>query len=64
VETVAKRPPDGYTVMVYAATVLATAHLCPKLPYDVLKDFIGLSPVARIDDVGLKCSTAAACIPR
>ena len=45
---VAKSPPDGYTVMVYSATLLANAHLYKKLPYDVLKDFIGITPVARI----------------
>jgi tripartite-type tricarboxylate transporter receptor subunit TctC len=45
---VAKSPPDGYTVMVYSATLVATAHLYSKLPYDVLKDFIGLTPVARL----------------
>ena len=48
---VAKNPPDGYTVMVYSATLLANAHLYRKLPYDALKDFIGITPVARL--VGL-----------
>jgi tripartite-type tricarboxylate transporter receptor subunit TctC len=45
---VAKSPPDGYTVMVYSATILANAHIYKKLPYDPLKDFIGLTPVARM----------------
>ena len=45
---VAKSPPDGYTVMVYSATLIANAHLYKKLPYDALKDFIGLTPVARL----------------
>ena len=45
---VAKSPPDGYTVMVYSATLVANAHLYKKLPYDALKDFIGLTPVARL----------------
>jgi tripartite-type tricarboxylate transporter receptor subunit TctC len=48
---VAKSPPDGYTVMVYSATFVANAHLYKKLPYDVLKDFIGITPVATL--VGL-----------
>jgi tripartite-type tricarboxylate transporter receptor subunit TctC len=48
---VAKSAPDGYTLMVYSATLLANAHLYKKLPYDALKDFIGITPVARI--VGL-----------
>src|SRR6185295_10372119 len=45
---VAKSPPDGYTIMVYSATLVANAHLYKKLPYDSLKDFIGLTPVARL----------------
>ena len=45
---VAKSPPDGYTIMVYSATLVANAHLYKKLPYDALKDFIGLTPVARL----------------
>jgi len=50
---VAKSPPDGYTVMVYSATLIANAHLYKKLPYDALKDFIGITPVARL--VGMLC---------
>ena len=45
---VAKSPPDGYTLMVYSTTLLANAHLYTKLPYDPLKDFVGLTPVARL----------------
>jgi tripartite-type tricarboxylate transporter receptor subunit TctC len=44
----AKSPPDGYTVMVYSATFVANAHLYKKLPYDSLKDFIGITPMARL----------------
>ena len=45
---VAKSPPDGYTIMVYSATLVANAHLYRKLPYDSLRDFIGITPVARL----------------
>ena len=45
---VAKSAPDGYTVMVYSATILANAHLYRSLPYHVLRDFIGITPVARL----------------
>jgi tripartite-type tricarboxylate transporter receptor subunit TctC len=45
---VAKSPPDGYTLMVYSQTLLANAHLYQKMPYDALKDFIGITPVARL----------------
>jgi len=46
-DIVAKSPPDGYTVMVQSTTHVANAHLYKKLPYDVLKDFIGVTPMAR-----------------
>lgn len=45
---VAKSPPDGYTLMVYSATFVANAHLYKKLPYDIFKDFIGITPIARL----------------
>jgi tripartite-type tricarboxylate transporter receptor subunit TctC len=45
---VAKSTPDGYTLMVYSSTLLANAHLYKKLPYDALKDFVGITPVARL----------------
>ncbi len=44
----AKSTPDGYTIMVYSATLVANAHLYKKLPYDALKDFIGITPIARL----------------
>ena len=46
-EIVAKSPADGYTVMVQSTTHVANAHLYKKLPYDPLKDFIGVTPMAR-----------------
>lgn len=46
-EMVAASPPDGYTVMVQSTTHVANAHLYKKLRYDVLKDFINVSPMAR-----------------
>ena len=45
---VAKSLPDGYTVMVYSATLVANQHLYKKLPYDALKDFVGITPVSRL----------------
>jgi tripartite-type tricarboxylate transporter receptor subunit TctC len=45
---VAKSAPDGYTLMVYSTTLLANAHLYSKLPYDALRDFTGITPVARL----------------
>src|SRR5262249_5293552 len=46
-DLVAKSPADGYTLMVQSATHVANPHLYKKLPYDTLKDFIGLTPLAQ-----------------
>jgi tripartite-type tricarboxylate transporter receptor subunit TctC len=46
-EIVARSPADGYTVMVQSTTHVANAHLYKKLNYDPLKDFIGVTPLAR-----------------
>ncbi len=45
-DLLAKGPADGYTVMVHSATHVANPHLYKKLPYDTLKDFIGVTPLA------------------
>lgn len=47
-EVVARSAPDGYTLMVYSQTLVANAHLYQKLPYDPLKDFIGITPLTRL----------------
>ena len=47
-EIVARSPPDGYTLMVYSQTLLANAHLYQKLPYDPLKDFVGITTLTRL----------------
>jgi tripartite-type tricarboxylate transporter receptor subunit TctC len=47
-EIVAKSAPDGYTVMVYSQTLVANAHLYQKLPYDPMKDFIGITSLTRL----------------
>jgi tripartite-type tricarboxylate transporter receptor subunit TctC len=46
-EYVARSPNDGYTVMVHSATHIANAHLYKSLSYDVLKDFVGVTTLAR-----------------
>src|SRR5262249_57450769 len=45
-DLVAKAAPDGYTIMVQSATHVANPHLFKKLPYDTVKDFIGITPLA------------------
>ena len=45
-DLVAKGTADGYTIMVHSATHVANPHLYKKLPYDTLRDFIGVTPLA------------------
>jgi len=45
-DLVAKGAADGYTIMVHSATHVANPHLYKKLPYDTLRDFIGVTPLA------------------
>jgi tripartite-type tricarboxylate transporter receptor subunit TctC len=45
-EGVAKSPPDGYTIMVHSATHVANPHLYKKVPYDTMKDFVGIAPLS------------------
>ncbi len=45
-ENVAKAAPDGYTIMIHSATHVANPHLYGKLPYDTLKDFVGVAPLS------------------
>ena len=46
-DLVAKSAADGYTMLVTSATHLGNAFVYKKLPYDPLKDFIGVSPLGR-----------------
>jgi tripartite-type tricarboxylate transporter receptor subunit TctC len=43
---VAKSPADGYTLMVHSAAHVTNPHLFKKLPYDTLRDFTGITPLA------------------
>jgi tripartite-type tricarboxylate transporter receptor subunit TctC len=45
-DLVAKSSPDGYTFMIHSATHVANPHLYKKLPYDTLKDFVGIAPIS------------------
>lgn len=45
-DVVAKSPPDGYTIMVNSATHVANPHIYKKLPYDTMRDFTGVMPLA------------------
>ncbi|MDP2242222.1 MAG: tripartite tricarboxylate transporter substrate binding protein [Burkholderiales bacterium] len=41
-DLVAKSAPDGYTLMVHSTTHVGNPHVYGKLPYDTLKDFVGV----------------------
>src|SRR5262249_35237607 len=42
-EYTVKSPPDGYTLMIISSTPLVTLPQLQKVPYDVLKDLVGLT---------------------
>src|SRR5499427_6302955 len=42
-EFTVKSPPDGYTLMIISSTPLVTLPQLQKVPYDVLKDLVGLT---------------------
>jgi tripartite-type tricarboxylate transporter receptor subunit TctC len=41
-DMVAKSKPDGYTLMVHSTTHVGNPHIYKQLPYDTLKDFVGI----------------------
>ena len=48
---VAKAPADGYTMLVHSSGHVVNPALYPKLSYDTLKDFDGVSPLASLPNV-------------
>jgi tripartite-type tricarboxylate transporter receptor subunit TctC len=47
----AKAPPDGYTLLVVSASHAINATLYSKLPFDPVKDFAGITPLALIPNI-------------
>jgi tripartite-type tricarboxylate transporter receptor subunit TctC len=46
---VAQSKPDGYTLLFQTvASHTSNPHLYSKLPYDALRDFVGISPLAKV----------------
>jgi len=45
-DVVAKASADGYTLMVHSTTHVGNAAIYKKLPYDTLKDFVGIALLA------------------
>jgi tripartite-type tricarboxylate transporter receptor subunit TctC len=48
---VAKSAPDGYTLLVPSAGHVANPAIYPSLPYDTLRDFAGVTPLASLPNV-------------
>jgi tripartite-type tricarboxylate transporter receptor subunit TctC len=46
-ELVARGDADGYTLMVHSTTHVANPHMFKKVPYDTLRDFIGVTALGR-----------------
>ncbi|MDQ3272474.1 MAG: tripartite tricarboxylate transporter substrate binding protein, partial [Pseudomonadota bacterium] len=47
----AKAAPDGYTLLGTATPHVIFPHLHKKMPYDTLKDFAGVTPIAQLPNV-------------
>jgi tripartite-type tricarboxylate transporter receptor subunit TctC len=48
---VAKSAPDGYTLLVHSAGHVANPAIYKELPYDTLRDFAGVTPLASLPNV-------------
>jgi tripartite-type tricarboxylate transporter receptor subunit TctC len=48
-DIVAKSPPDGYTLLLAAPSLVINASLYSKLPYDPINDFAAVAAVTRIE---------------
>jgi tripartite-type tricarboxylate transporter receptor subunit TctC len=46
-DSLAKATPDGYTIGWAGPSFFSTPSLIPKLPYDNLRDFVGVTTIAR-----------------
>ena len=50
-DVAAKAPADGYTLLIHSSGHVVNPALYPKLSYDTLKDFDGVSPLASLPNV-------------
>ncbi len=48
---VARAPADGYTLLVHSSGHVVNPALYPKLPYDTLADFVGITTLATLPNV-------------
>lgn len=47
-EVAAKSAPDGYTILLVSSSFMISALVYPKLPYDTVRDFVGITQIATI----------------
>ncbi len=47
----AKANPDGYTLLVHSSSYTVTPTTYPNTPYDTLRDFSGITPLANLPNV-------------
>lgn len=48
---VSKANPDGYTILIHSSSYTVTPTTYPNAPYDTLRDFSGITPLANIPNV-------------
>jgi tripartite-type tricarboxylate transporter receptor subunit TctC len=48
---VAKAAPDGYTILIHSSSHTVSPSAYAKLPFDTLKDFAGVTPIAQLPNV-------------
>lgn len=48
---VAKAEPDGYTILIHSSSFTVTPSTYPNAPYDTLRDFSGITPLANLPNV-------------
>lgn len=48
---VAQANPDGYTILIHSSSHTVNPAMYSKLPYDTLRDFAGITPLANIPNV-------------
>ena len=48
---VARAEPDGYTILVHSSSFTVTPSTYPNQPYDTVRDFSGITPLANLPNV-------------
>src|SRR5688572_17644914 len=48
---VARANPDGYTILVHSSSYTVTPTTYPNAPYDTMRDFSGVTPLANLPNV-------------